>query len=196
MSCGFRTTDCTHIFLIKAVHLCQKLLLAVRVGGQEVGGKRKRVGDDLVASDEEDEGLAHDLVHSQWLGQAAGLVWPGGTRSAVGGGEHLSDHIKAVHPHRGGGMSGIQDQLEEISPPLRDKRRKCRFWPPSHMSEISWTRKWSFSKELELDGNQHPHCGVLGNGENLEAPTIPPIHSGSQTSVQQATDGDAATEEG
>lgn len=108
MSCGFHTDDCTHKFLIKAVHLCQKLLLAVRVGGQEVGGERERVGEDLVASNEEDEGLAHNLIHSQRLGQASGLVRVGGTRSAVGG-EDLSDHIKALHTHRGGRVSGVQD---------------------------------------------------------------------------------------
>lgn len=127
MSCGFPMDNGTHIFLLKAVHLCQKLLLAVRVGGQEVGGKRERVGDDLIASDEEDEGLAHDLIQSQRLGQVSGLVWPGGTHGAVGGGEDLSDHVEAVHTQRGGQMSGIQDQLEEISPPLRDKRRKRPF---------------------------------------------------------------------
>lgn len=73
---GFTRTpgpNFTHVFLVETVHFCQKLLLAVRVGGQEVGGERECVGDDLVASDEEEEGLAHNFIHSQRLGQESGL---------------------------------------------------------------------------------------------------------------------------
>ena len=46
---------CTHIFLFEMVHLSQQLLLAVRVRGQQVGGKGEGAGDDLVASDEKEE---------------------------------------------------------------------------------------------------------------------------------------------
>lgn len=121
--------SCTHMFLAEMVHLSQKLLLAVRVGGQEVGGERESVGDDLVAGDEEDEGLAHHLIHSQRLGQESGLVLLGRVHCAFSGREDLPDHVKVLHTHGGGGVSGIQDHLEEISPPLRNKRRKSIFWP-------------------------------------------------------------------
>lgn len=70
----------THIFLAEMVHLSEELLLAVRVRGQEVGGEGEGVGDDLVASDEKEEGLAHDLVRSQRLGREPGLVFLGRIR--------------------------------------------------------------------------------------------------------------------
>lgn len=55
---------CTHMLLHEEVHLFQKPLLAVRVGGQQVCDEGERVRDDLVASNEEEEGLAHNFIHS------------------------------------------------------------------------------------------------------------------------------------
>lgn len=55
-------TCCTHMILHEEVHLFQKSLLAVRVGGQQVCDERECVSDDLMASDEEDEGLAHNFI--------------------------------------------------------------------------------------------------------------------------------------
>lgn len=117
------------MFLAETVHLFQKLLLALRVGGQEVGGERESVGDNLVASNEEDEGLAHHLIHTQRLGQGSGWVSPGSVCWAFGGRKDLTDDVKVLHAHGGGRMAHILDHLEEISPPLREERRKHTFGP-------------------------------------------------------------------
>lgn len=50
------------MLLHEEVHLFQKLLLAVRVGCQQVGDEGKCVSDDLMASNEEEEGLAHNFI--------------------------------------------------------------------------------------------------------------------------------------
>ena len=107
------------MFLAETVHLFQKLLLALRVGGQEVGGERESVGDDLVAGDKEDEGL----------GQGSGWVSPGRVCWAFGGRKDLTDDIKILHAYGGGRMAHILDHLEEISTPLREERRKHTFGP-------------------------------------------------------------------
>lgn len=162
LCCGFHKDHCTHMFLIKTVHLSQKLLLAVRVGGQEVSGEREGVGDNLVASDEEDEGLAHDLIHSQRLGQGSGLVSLRRICCGFGGGKDLSDDVKVLHAHRGDRMSGIQDHLEKVSPPLRDERRKRTFWSSSHISETSEKTKEDASVAFkELNRNKDPDRRLL-----------------------------------
>lgn len=149
---------CTHIFLVKPVHLSQKPLLAVGVGGQEVGGEGESVGDDLVASDEKEEGLAHDLVHGQRLGRVTGLVFLRRIRRAFMG-EDLCDDVKALHAHGGGRMTGIQDHLEEVSPPLRDKRRNAHYGPGPH--------KWGFlehktgREHAALGQNKDSRCGMI-----------------------------------
>lgn len=60
-------THCTHMLYHEEVHLFQKPLLAVRVGGQQVCDEGECVRDDLVASNEEEEGLAHNFIHSERL---------------------------------------------------------------------------------------------------------------------------------
>lgn len=112
---------CTHVPLLVKVHLFQKPLLAVGVGGQQVGGEGERAGDDLMASDEEEEGLAHNLVFSQRLGRGSGLVPWGKVHCALGRGQDFFDNVKVLYAHSVCGTSSIQHHLEEVSPPLRTR---------------------------------------------------------------------------
>lgn len=74
-------------------------------------------------------------------------------------GEDLCDDVKALHAHGGGRMAGIQDHLEEVSPPLRDERRNAHYGPGPH--------KWGFlghktgRGHAALGQNKDSHCGMI-----------------------------------
>lgn len=114
---------CTYVLPHEEVHLFQKPLLAVRVGGQQVCDEGQRVCDDLMARNEEEEGLAHNFIHSERLrcgGRMAPLGW---FLCALRRGQGFWDHVKAFHAHRVHGVLGIQHHLQEVSPPLRRKEK-------------------------------------------------------------------------
>ena len=61
-TCGVCVCVCTHVSAKEVVHLSLQSLLAVGVCGQQVAGKRQRVAARLVARQQKDEGLAHNLI--------------------------------------------------------------------------------------------------------------------------------------
>lgn len=143
-----RAAHGTHMFCRELIDLPKHLLLALGVGGQQVGGKGQRARGGLIASNQEQESLACYLILCQHL-----LSLSRGSLVLCGSSSW------AEHPWALGCQSrasGIQHPLQEIPAPLQNTAGQGA-WAKGHSSMGMGAEScflWTVDTRLPQNGPQ------------------------------------------
>lgn len=103
----------SHVSAEEVVHLVLHSALALGVEGEQVAGEAQRAAAGFIAGQEEDERLTYDLI----LRHRLPLRSPGGRLVAV--------EMLVLLPRRLVAAAGVQHELQEVSPPLRERTCDC-----------------------------------------------------------------------